>query len=175
MSEHPMHDEPFPRLPLLAAGAVLFTTLVLVAMARVTDVGAGRGGSLALLESQPLAARADLHFSDGDNGTVIVTEAGNDRTVAVLDYGTHGFVRSVMRGLTHERGRRGIGSEPPFVLARTNSGILYLVDPALDRRIELNAFGPSNVGAFDDILTAAAIDLPLQQAAALAEHQGEEQ
>ncbi|MBT8446846.1 MAG: phosphonate-binding protein [Gammaproteobacteria bacterium] len=163
-------------MPLLAVGAVLFTTLVLAGIARITDVGAMRHSAAGPAPAkEQLDARVELRFTDGEDGSVTVMDAQDGRPYAVLESGTNGFIRSVMRGLTVERSRRGIGREPPFVLARTAAGVIFLADPALDRRIDLNAFGSTNAGAFNDILVAAQRALPLGQAAALAEHQGEEQ
>jgi putative photosynthetic complex assembly protein len=54
-----------------------------------------------------------------------------------------------------ERKRENIGSEPPFRLSRLVDGRVTLEDPAIRRRIDLDAFGRSNVGAFSAILEAA--------------------
>jgi hypothetical protein len=41
----------------------------------------------------------------------------------------------------------------PFQLALHTDGRLTLVDPAINRTIELEAFGPANSGAFARLLT----------------------
>jgi putative photosynthetic complex assembly protein len=76
------------------------------------------------------------------------------RPLAVLDPGTNGFVRGVLRGLARERRRQGLGSEIPFHLAQRADGRLTLVDPATERVIDLKAFGPTNTQAFARLLEA---------------------
>ena len=71
-----------------------------------------------------------------------------DSPVAVLPSGEGGFVRGVLRGLARERRAHDIGSQPPFVLTRWSNGLLSLEDPETGRRVDLNAFGHTNKGAF---------------------------
>jgi putative photosynthetic complex assembly protein len=98
----------------------------------------------------------DLRFKDRADGAVAVHEAGDDRLVAVLPPGGDGFIRGTMRGLARERRQREIGAEPPFRLTRWDNGRLSLEDVGTGRRINLEAFGPTNVQAFARLLTAEA-------------------
>lgn len=74
--------------------------------------------------------------------------------VAVIPPGTNGFLRGSLRGLARERKRQGIGAGPAFRLVRWADGRLTLEDPATRRVIDLAAFGPTNSGAFADLLGA---------------------
>jgi len=85
---------------------------------------------------------------------MVYAASGGD-VVEVLEPGTNGFVRGVLRGLARDRKLRGIGPQPPFELTRWTDGRLSLTDTATGREIELDAFGPTNVGAFARLLTAA--------------------
>jgi putative photosynthetic complex assembly protein len=53
-----------------------------------------------------------------------------------------------------ERRSHGLGMEHPFRIARYPDGRLVLEDLATDRVIDLQAFGPTNAGAFARLLAA---------------------
>ena len=74
--------------------------------------------------------------------------------IYVVAPGTNGFIRGTMRGLVQERKRSGIDDSAPFLLTRWNDGTLSLKDPATGRRVNLDAFGPTNVGAFAQFFSA---------------------
>jgi putative photosynthetic complex assembly protein len=144
----PFNDRPFPRGALLGAGALLAATLLAAASGRVLGVGV-----VASPEPAPAASR-ELRFEDRPDGAVVVVDAGDGGEVAVLAPGHDGFIRGVLRGLARDRRSRHIGPEAPFELIRSASGGLFLVDPATGRRIDLDAFGPTNSGAFERLLDA---------------------
>ncbi len=151
MSHH--HDRPFPRGVLIAAGALLGLSLVAAASARITGIGTTPNPTAAEVE------RFAFHFDDRADGAVVVRSAVDGSTVRVLEPGTHGFVRSVVRGLARERRARGIGPEPAFHLTHWADGRLSLDDPATGRTVELGAFGPTNAGAFAQLLSDASAPL----------------
>lgn len=139
-----------PRGAILGAGG-------LVAFA-ILAAAAGRIGGLAPSEvpvSTPVESRA-LLFEDRADGAVVVRGAapGDGGEVAVLDPGTNGFVRGVMRGLARDRRihERDADRGTPFVLTRWADGRLSLGDEATGRSIELESFGPTNAAAFARLL-----------------------
>jgi putative photosynthetic complex assembly protein len=98
---------------------------------------------------QPVpVSSVDLTFADQADGAVSVREKGSGRLVTTLAPGTNGFVRDVLRGLAHERMSHGFGAGPPFRLSLFDHGRLILEDTATGRRIDLQAFGPTNRDAF---------------------------
>ena len=99
-------------------------------------------------------AERSLRFTDQADGTVLVSDADNGATVAVIDMETQsgGFVRGVMRGMARERRMHSVGAEPPFALTLWEDGSLSLVDTATSRSIELGAFGPDNRTVFLEML-----------------------
>jgi len=142
-------NERFPRVALLAAAGLIVSSLVLVGASRLSGVGVMENPT-----SVPVQQRA-LHFEDREDGGVAVYAEGPDgKLVEVLEPGTNGFVRSVIRGLVRERRREGLGREPGFRLTRWADGRISLDDLATGRRVELDAFGPTNAGAFADLLLA---------------------
>jgi len=147
-----LSHERFPRGALLGAAALLTVAIGLAATARVTGVGTLSNPTTAPVESR------SLRFEDRPDGGIAVYEAGREaRPVEVYEPGGgHGFVRGVLRGLARERKLRGIGREPAFrlTLTRWADGRLSLEDPVTGRRIELDAFGPTNAGSFAELLVA---------------------
>ncbi len=140
-------EQQVPRSALLAAAAVLAVAIVLAGTARLSDVG-----TTHMPESSVVVSR-DLRFLDRDDGAVVVYSAPDGALVQVLAPGTNGFARGVLRGLARDRRSRDIGSEQPFQLIRFADGRLSLDDPATGRRIDLDAFGPTNVAVFARLLT----------------------
>lgn len=96
-----------------------------------------------------------LHFVDLSGGQISVVDADNDREITRLTSGEDGFMRSVMRGLVRERKAHGLGPEIPFELTVWEDGLVSLIDPATERRVELSAFGKDNVAAFTRLLPGA--------------------
>jgi putative photosynthetic complex assembly protein len=96
-----------------------------------------------------------LHFVDLDGGRVSVVDASDNREITQLAIGEDGFMRSVMRGLARERKANGLGPEIPFELTVWEDGLVSLIDPATQRRVELSAFGKDNVSAFTRLLPGA--------------------
>jgi putative photosynthetic complex assembly protein len=143
-----LDTEPFPRGALIAAGA-----LVAFSLAATTFVRLERLGSPTIATARPAPARAvDVRFTDEADGSVTVRDGHDGHRIETLAPGTNGFVRSVMRGLAHERTRRGLGPAEPFRVAQARGGQLTLEDPATGRLIDLDAFGAPNSAAFAEML-----------------------
>ena len=138
-----------PTLPLTAMGVLVVVVLLAVAasrwlMAPADDDAAG-----------PIVAERLLRFEDRADGGIDVIDARLGRRIDTVAPGSNGFLRSAMRGLVRERKRRGIGDALPFALSARADGRLILLDPGTGRRIDLEAFGPTNAGAFAQLLAPA--------------------
>jgi putative photosynthetic complex assembly protein len=143
---------PFPRGVLLGAFGLIVFTIVGAGVARWTGIGAaGDMREFAVLDQQA------IYFEDRSDGAVIVRSEESGDLVGVLDPGTNGFIRSVVRGLVRERRARDIGAEPPFYLTRWQDGRFSLDDPSTGRTVELGAFGPTNAGAFAGLLASRGV------------------
>ncbi len=140
--------EPFPRGALIAAGALVAFSLVATTFVRLE-----RLGSPTVTSVRPAPVRAvDVKFTDEADGSVGVRDGRDGHLIETLAPGTNGFVRSVMRGLAHDRMRRRIGPAQPFRVTQSREGKLALEDPATGRVIDLDAFGAPNAAAFADML-----------------------
>jgi putative photosynthetic complex assembly protein len=142
--------DPFPKGALIAAGSLVIFSLVATTAVRIAKLNAPAAPA-TVAATAPLQS-IDLWFVDEANGGVSVRDQGGAHQVAVLEPGTNGFIRGVMRGLAHDRVRRGIGTAPPFRLSKWSAGRLTLDDPATGRQIDLNSFGVQNTAAFAQLL-----------------------
>ncbi len=139
-----------PRPILIGAAVLIGVTIAVAAIARQQPRDDARAAPFAAVESRTLA------FEDQADGSVRVTDAGSGALVATLEPGAGGFTRSVLRGLVRERRLSHIAGKAPFRLERMANGGLLLGDPETGREIHLAAFGPSNVAAFERLMTAGA-------------------
>ena len=142
------HQTGAPRPLLLGAFALVLFTVVASGAARWSDMGTVH---------MPASGVVDvvlLRFDDLDDGGVAVMDAADGRQIYKVEPGTNGFIRATMRGLARERMRSGIGAEAPFKLTRWSDGTISLQDETSGRRLDLDAFGPSNAGAFAQFFTA---------------------
>jgi putative photosynthetic complex assembly protein len=140
MSE-PSRPGAIPPVALWGAAGLIGFTILAAGIGRVSGIGVAE-----VPAAQPIDS-IELRFEDQPNGAVAVYQLPQGKTVAILAPGTNGFVRGVLRGLARERRQHDIGVQPPFKLTRWGSGGLSLEDPTTGRRIELEAFGQTNVDA----------------------------
>jgi putative photosynthetic complex assembly protein len=138
-----------PRGALIGAGVLVSGALLLAGMARLTGYQPERPAP------SPVVSSHELRFEDRPDGAVLVYE--HNVLVDTLSPGTNGFVRGVLRGLARGRRADGVGRSPPFRLTRWADGRLSLDDPETGRHIDLEVFGPTNAGAFAEILTASTL------------------
>ena len=149
MAAATMSRDTFPKSALWAALALVTFAFLAALGARVTGIGK------VVVPTGTVVASRDLRFEDAPDGAVLVRAAQGGQVVITLAPQTNHFVRGTVRGLVRDRKRDGVGAEPPFRLSRMADGRLVLEDPAIQRRIALDAFGRSNVGAFSAIMDAA--------------------
>jgi putative photosynthetic complex assembly protein len=135
-------DRRFPRGALLGAAALIALALGATGFSRYSGIGATQ-----IPNGTPVQSRM-LRFEDRTDGAVVVYDVRSDQIAAVLAPMTNGFIRGVMRSFARERRREAIGRDPPFLLTLWNDGRLSIEDVATNERIELTAFGPTNVAAF---------------------------
>jgi putative photosynthetic complex assembly protein len=145
-----LDTEPFPRGALIAASALIGFTLVTTTVVRLIRINAPAAPPAALAEAP--ARSITVRFFDEADGSVSVRDGRTNAVVTSLPPGSDGFIRSVMRGLVHDRKRRGIGPAQPFLVSQWGDGRLALQDPATGRFIDLNAFGDTNRDAFARLL-----------------------
>lgn len=144
------------RMPQGAGRGVPFWALAAAGSAMLASIiAAAIGGSPTTMPSASIQANRLLRFDDRDNGSVLVTDAETEKTVAVLAPGSNAFIRAVLRGLSHSGGHEEhVRPNHPFRLTALSDGRLILWDDASQRRLDLEAFGSLNAGAFAKLLTA---------------------
>ena len=136
------HDGGIPRGVLLGAFALVCFSIIATAAARVSDVG-----TVHMPQRKAVEILA-LTFIDRDDGGIDVINYNGGAPVSSVEPGTNGFIRATLRGLAQERKRSGIGPRTPFLLTRWTDGAITLEDRETSRKLDLDAFGPTNAGAF---------------------------
>jgi putative photosynthetic complex assembly protein len=137
--------ERFPRVPLLAAAALVLLALVAVVLTRVTGIGASRTA-----EAEVVALK-QLRFEDRSDGGVAVYDVQAQELVDVIT-GPQGFLRGTLRGFARERKRQAIDMRLALHLIARADGHLTLEDPHTGRKVDLGVFGPTNARAFAQLL-----------------------
>lgn len=160
MSSH-HHDAPFGNVtpwPIYALGALLLTTLGVVAWERMAHLKAADRPAVQAPAADVLWQR-QLRFADTAQGHIAVTDHVSGQTVATFE-GQQGFLRGSLRALARSRQRAGQGPEQPFVLTGHTDGRLVLLDPVTGDRINLESFGPTNAAAFAQLRPSAPVPTP---------------
>lgn len=133
--------------PALLIGLLAVGVVAGVAVARLAGVDPRQAADA------PAVTTRSLVFSDRADGSIAVVDSRTGALVHTVAPGEQGFIRGAMRGLARERKLRGLGADLPFELVARADGRVTLLDPATSRRIDLESFGPDNLGAFTRLLT----------------------
>lgn len=96
-----------------------------------------------------------LQFVDLPDGSFQALDAKTSHLVTQVSSGEGSFMRGVLRSLVRARGARGLSGQSAFELTLYSDGRLILADPETGQRIDLVAFGPTNVYAFKQLLPHA--------------------
>lgn len=167
----PFATRPFPRSVLIATGVLLGLVLLTVGTLRLVGYDPSSEPTGTVLQSR------SLQFVDRADGAVVVHDAADGSLIKVLEPGSNGFIRGVLRGLARDRAAREVGEQPPFELTHWSDGRLTLTDTATGQVIDLRAFGTTNVGAFAQLLATkdrSALDAATGNHAAI-QHNGRPQ
>jgi len=135
-----------PRGALIAAMAMVFGSLGLVAYTRLTDQGPPPDTGIVV-------ASRELRFADRPDGGISVFVPGQAEPVDIVAPASNGFIRGTLRGLNRERRREDLAADVPFRIRAYADGRLTLEDMSTGRRIDLIAFGHTNAEAFARLLT----------------------
>lgn len=98
-----------------------------------------------------------LKFEDMPDGSVRVSDATDDRTLATFA-GEQGFLRGSLRAMARQRRVAQAERDAPLLLRELADGRLVLIDPNQGVRIDLDSFGPSNKAVFAGLRRAAGIE-----------------
>ena len=139
------HDA-IPRFVLISAGLLVAFTIGASVFSQTSGVG-----RVALPASTAIQT-LHLRFEDQADGGVAIRDADRGDVIHVVKPGVEGFIRATVRTLAQARKRDDFDGATPFNLTRWSDGTLSLDDPKTGRNIGLDAFGPTNVGAFAKLI-----------------------
>jgi putative photosynthetic complex assembly protein len=143
---NPAPRRAFPRLPLYAAIGLVGFALIATVFSETTGIGTVRVDAGA-----PVDIR-DLVFSKTENGSLAITDAESGKLIRMIPAGAGGFISGAIQGLGQTRKVKQIDPATPYRLIAWDDGQLTLSDTGTGERIVLNAFGPTNAGAFHELL-----------------------
>lgn len=136
-----------PLFALRGAGALVAATLIAAFLGSYSGVG-----TVTMPEARTIEMRELKFVSRADQGFDIY-DVATDRLAGTVPDQQAGFIRGVLRGLSRERRMSGVDEGASYQLVRAEGGRLSLIDPAMDRRIELRGFGETNFDAFRRLMT----------------------
>jgi putative photosynthetic complex assembly protein len=136
----------FPKGPLYGAFALIGFSLLATLFGRVTDIGTIRNPT-----TRPIDMR-DIAFRESARGEITVVDAISGEVLKVIAPGEGGFIPGSLRGLNQDRKVRNAAPTEPYRLIKWDDGRLTLSDTATGQRIMLDAFGPTNSGAYGKLL-----------------------
>lgn len=137
----PKVGRPFPRLPLFGALALILFAIGATIFGQATGIGVVKTG-----QSQPLIIR-DIIFDERANEEIAVIDGHSRQAIEVIAPEADGFIRGMLRGMSRDRRVRGAAVDAPYRLIRWNDGRVTLSDTTSGLRIDLKAFGQSNLQA----------------------------
>lgn len=148
-SPYPDANHPLPKPIIIGGGAMMVAAVVLCALAHATGVGVTTSPA-----PTPMASR-DFVFAEQDDGFLTVKDADHDgRIVERVAPGESGFIRAMVRGLTRNRTRYGEPAVGAFRVSVERDGGVWIQDLGTKQNIDLRAFGPTQVQAFAQLLSA---------------------
>ena len=154
MADQHNHDIKIPTGVLIGFGLLLAGIIAAVAFFRYS----GQEPLAQVPEPANILEQRQLRFVDGGNGTVEVLQVRPgeaDTLIHLIEPGDGGFIRGVLRSMARARRASGISEEAPFVVIQLANGTVLLEDPATQQRIDLQAFGPASIEAFQVLLGSA--------------------
>jgi putative photosynthetic complex assembly protein len=125
---------------------VCIAALAVAGLGRLTGIGVQHVQRGAVVENRALL------FQDAGQGVIAVVDDATGEIVHRFNPGEGGFLRTVMRGLAHDRMARGGDGRSPFSLTQRSNGHLIISDPMTGREVILDSFGKPNRDLFAKLL-----------------------
>jgi putative photosynthetic complex assembly protein len=141
------------RLARLNKIAPFLIILSVVGLAGIITFDEWRSGTMGV---SPIAESRDLVFERQTNGALAVRQRTDGALVATLPSAEEGFVAMTIKSMMRERRKFNVAETAPYRLSRLQNGRLSLTDPVTGIRIDLVAFGATNIGSFAQLLAAPA-------------------
>ncbi len=160
-----------PVITLHLARTMMFicvAALAVAAFGRLTGIGVQQLPRGTVVETRALL------FQDAGKGAIVVVDNASGEVVHRFNPGEGGFLRTVMRGLAHDRMTRGGDASTPFDLTHRSNGHLIIGDRMTGREVILDSFGKPNRDLFVKLLkNGGLVAANTNAAAGAAQTQGE--
>ena len=131
------------RLPVKPIAIFLALLLALITWYQFTN-------SSNSVSSRPQVDGVALRFEDKANGDIAVVAHPSNVVVQTIS-GEAPFIRGVLRSLVRARKQNQQGASEPFWLGHSSDGASSIEDRITGARVELDAFGQTNLASFTQI------------------------
>ena len=144
-------SRPGVRMPVKPIALFLLVLVGLIAWYQFT------GSGVSSTAARPQIDGVAMRFEDKPNGDIAVIAHPGNQAIQTIT-GEAPFIRGVLRSLVRARKQNQQGATEPFWLGHSSDGASSIEDRATGARIELDAFGQTNLASFTQIyLNAKAI------------------
>lgn len=106
----------------------------------------------AVFPAKPIVAQRAFFVEGSTPGTLVLRDVDSNAVIKTYTPDQDGFIRTTLKGLERARRSAEMDLRAPYQLTKFNDGMLTLDDIATGQRIELIAFGPTNLEAFAELL-----------------------
>lgn len=131
------------RMPVKPIAIFLALLLALVTWYQFTQ-------SDSSVSSRPQIDGVALRFEDSANGDITVIAHSSNVVVQTIS-GEAPFIRGVLRSLVRARKQNQQGASEPFWLGHSSDSASSIEDRVTGARVELDAFGQTNLASFTQI------------------------
>ena len=135
------------RMPVKPIAIFLALLLTLVTWYQFTQSGNS-------VLSRPQVDGVALRFEDSANGDITVIAHPSNVVVQTIS-GEAPFIRGVLRSLVRARKQNQQGASEPFWLGHSSDSASSIEDRVTGARVELDAFGQTNLASFTQIYVNA--------------------
>ena len=142
-------DQEIPKGAILGAFALIVFAIVSVSVGRFTGIGTVHFDHASPVQS------TSLRFEDRPDGGIAVIAPNSGAVLGIIEPGSDGFIRTVLRSLAFDRQRHHIGSGPAFTLNKWSDRHATLDDPSTGRSVDLVALGKTKMQAVSNLMIMA--------------------
>jgi putative photosynthetic complex assembly protein len=135
-----------PLTPLILAGLLILSSMILAGVAHHTDFGASR------LKAPDFVRFVDVRFEDLATGQIRIVDVNGQLPPRIFDPGKDDFVRVATRSLLRDRAAVSAAADAPIRIGLDGGGRLWLRDLATRRLLLLDAYGYANRASFARII-----------------------
>jgi putative photosynthetic complex assembly protein len=143
-----LRDPGLSRRMVMGAGLLCASTFVWAFVTRRQNLAAREAHQKSIHQQRAFIVEGSTP------GPLVLRDVDTNKVIKAYTSEQEGFVRMTLKGLERSRKSAEVDLRAPYQLTRYRDGTLVLEDIGTNQRIELIAFGSTNIAAFAELLTA---------------------